>query len=234
MRDLFETELGMDKISAQSNPPRDLLADEPLPTYQSQLEHNKTDNSGRTEDEQRLIDALFTPEELAEIEQERPLGLLEGIKKKGVSAAVGEQWSEFKSNLKGKGWGHMLPYVGTGEDIAEAGVDLHMISKAKDGDPAAMQYVKDMLKEDMRNQMRGTTISGHVGNIMHYAPAFLGEMAVAGFTMGGGAAPKAAQVTAEGAVSVGKKALAKKLVKDAATTVAKGSVKALLLPKCRK
>lgn len=226
MRDLFETELGMNKISTQSNPPRDLLADEPLPTYQSQLEHNKTDNSGRTEDEQQLIDALFTPEELAEIEQERPLGLLEGIKKKGVSAAVGEQWSEFKSNLKGKGWGHMLPYVGTGEDIAEAGVDLHMISKAKDGDPAAMQYVKDMLKEDMRNQMRGTTVSGQIGNIMHYAPAFLGEMTVAGFTMGGGAAPKAAQVTAEGAVSVGKKALAKKLVKDAATTVAKGSVKA--------
>lgn len=226
MRDLFETELGMDKVSTQNTAPRDLLADEPLPTYQSQIEHSKADNSGRTEDEQQLIDALFTPEELEEIENERPMGLLEGIKKKGVSAAFGEQWSEFKSNLKGKGWEHMLPYVGTGEDIAEAGVDLHMISKAKDGDPAAMKYVKDMLKEDMRNQMRGTTISGQVGNIMHYAPAFMGEMAVAAFTMGGGATPKAAQVATEGAVSVGKKALAKKLVKDAATTVAKGSAKA--------
>lgn len=226
MRDLFETELGMEKVSDQGNQPRDLLADEPLPTYQSQIEHNKTDNAGRTEEEQQLIDALFTPEELAEIENERPLGLLEGIKKKGFSSALSEQWSEFKTNLKGKGWGHMLPYVGTGEDIAEAGVDLHMISKAKDGDPAAMKYVKDMLKEDMRNQMRGTTVSGQIGNIAHYAPAFMGEMAVAAFTMGGGAAPKAAQVTAEGAVSVGKKALAKKLVKDAATTVAKGSAKA--------
>ena len=70
MRDLFETELGMDKVSTQNTAPRDLLADEPLPTYQSQIEHSKADNSGRTEDEQQLIDALFTPEELEEIERE--------------------------------------------------------------------------------------------------------------------------------------------------------------------
>lgn len=191
MRDLFVTELGYDPVET-AQAPRDLLADEPMPTYDSQLNKYNTGDDGFDEDEKRLIGELFTPEELEEIKSQEPIGFLEA--------------------LKGKGWGHMLPYVGTGQDIGEGLGELSLIDKAKEGDASAMASVKQMLKDDYTKQIRGTSIGGKIGNIIHYAPSFMGEMAVAAATFGSGAAPKATQLTAQTAVQVGKKAVAKKIV----------------------
>lgn len=191
MRDLFVTELGYDPVET-AQAPRDLLADEPMPTYDSQLDKYNTGDDGFDEDEKRLIGELFTPEELEEIKSQEPIGFLEA--------------------LKGKGWGHMLPYVGTGQDIGEGLGELSLIDKAKEGDASAMASVKQMLKDDYTKQIRGTSIGGKIGNIIHYAPSFMGEMAVAAATFGSGAAPKATQLTAQTAVQVGKKAVAKKIV----------------------
>ncbi|MBO6305471.1 MAG: hypothetical protein J6M62_10410 [Selenomonadaceae bacterium] len=209
MRDLFETELGMEKVEAV-NAPRDLLADEPMPTYHGQIEKYATDDKGFTEDEQQLIGALFSPEELEEIEKMPPIGFLE--------------------SLKGKGWSHILPYKGTGEDIVEAGVDLNMINKAKKGDAAAAVYVRNMLKEDYTKQLRGTTLGGKMGNILHYTPSFMGEMLVAAYTCGGGAAPKVAQTAGTQAVKTGVKEFAKSMVKRSGAFAAKSATIAAKMP----
>ena len=200
MRDLFVTELGYDPVET-AQAPRDLLADEPMPTYESQIDKYNTDDDGFDDDERRLIGELFTPEELEEVKSQEPVGFLEA--------------------LKGKGWGHMLPYVGTGQDIGEGLGELSLIDKAKEGDASAMASVKQMLKDEYTKQIRGTSIGGKIGNIIHYAPSFMGEMAVAVATFGTGAAPKATQLTAQAAVQVGKKAVAKKIV----SKVGSGAIK---------
>lgn len=200
MRDLFVTELGYDPVET-AQAPRDLLADEPMPTYESQIDKYNTDDDGFDDDERRLIGELFTPEELEEVKSQEPVGFLEA--------------------LKGKGWGHMLPYVGTGQDIGEGLGELSLIDKAKEGDASAMASVKQMLKDEYTKQIRGTSIGGKIGNIIHYAPSFMGEMAVAAATFGTGAAPKATQLTAQAAVQVGKKAVAKKIV----SKIGSGAVK---------
>lgn len=209
MRDLFETELGMEKIEAV-NAPRDLLADEPAPTYAGQIDKYATDDKGFTDDEKQLIGALFSPEELEEIDKMEPMGFLEA--------------------LKGKGYSHMIPYKGTAEDIAEAGVDLDMISKAKSGDAAAMAYVRDKIKEDYKAQLRGTTIGGKAGNILHYTPSFMGEMLVAAYTFGGGAAPKVAAVGTKEAVKAGTKEIAKTLLKKGGQFSVKSATVAAKMP----
>lgn len=200
MRDLFVTELGYDPVET-AQAPRDLLADEPMPTYESQINKYGTEDDGFDDDERQLIGTLFTPEELEEIKSQEPMGFLEA--------------------LKGKGWGHMLPYVGTGQDVGEGLVELSLINKAKEGDAAAIASVKQMIKDDYAQQIRGTSIGGKIGNILHYAPAFAGEMAVAAATLGGGAAPKAAQVGTQATINIGKKAIAKKIV----GTVGRGTLK---------
>lgn len=200
MRDLFVTELGYDPVET-AQAPRDLLADEPMPTYESQIDKYNTDDDGFDDDERQLIGELFTPEELEEVKSQEPVGFLEA--------------------LKGKGWGHMLPYVGTGQDIGEGLGELSLIDKAKEGDASAMASVKQMLKDEYTKQIRGTSIGGKIGNIIHYAPSFMGEMAVAAATFGTGAAPKATQLTAQAAVQVGKKAVAKKIVSKVGSGVVK-------------
>ena len=200
MRDLFATELGFDPVENKSVP-RDLLAYEEAPTYEGQLEKYKADDMGFDETEQQIIGQLFSPEELAEIEKQEPIGFLEA--------------------LKGKGYSNMIPYYGTGQDIAELGFDLSIINKAKEGDASAIVTVKQKLKEDYTKQIRGTSIGGKIGNILHYAPPFMGEMIVAAFTFGGGAAPQAGKVATAAAVQTGKKAVVKNIV----STVGKGALK---------
>lgn len=200
MRDLFATELGYDPIES-SSAPRDLLEDEATPTYEGQLEKYTTDDAGFDEEEQKIIGQLFTPEELKEIESQEPVGFLEA--------------------LKGKGYSNMIPYYGTGQDIGELSGDLMLINKAKEGDASAIAAVQQKIKEDYAQQIRGTTIGGKIGNILHYAPAFMVEMGVAAFTFGGGGAAQAAKGTTAGVVHLGKKEVAKQI----ASKVAKGTVK---------
>lgn len=195
--DIFEHKQGMPSVEPAipaMNEPKDLFSGTvEQPTFDSQLQKYTSDDIGLTEDEKLLIGQIFTPEELEEIGKMEPAGFME--------------------TLKGKGYHHMLPYVGTGEDIGEGAADLSMINKAKDGDLNAINHVKQMLKEDMTQQMRGTSIGGKIGNILHYAPAFMGEMAVAAATFGTGAAPKAAQVATTTAVKAGTKTVAKNILK---------------------
>ena len=113
------------------NEPKDLFAgreDEKLPTPESIANKYATDDYGFSDDEKQLIGQLFTEDELKEIEKQEPMGFVEA--------------------LRGKGWHHMLPYVGTGEDVGQGVADLEMVKKAKDGDPSAINYVKDMMKKD--------------------------------------------------------------------------------------
>lgn len=204
MRDLFATELGYDRVESQSVP-RDLLADEEAPTYEGQIKKYASDTAGFDEDERQLIGQLFSPEELAEIESQEPAGFLE--------------------SLKGKGLAHAMPFYGTAQDVGELTGDLMLIEKAKSGDTSAITSVKTKLKEDYAQQLRGTTIGGKIGNILHYAPAFMGEMAAAAFTLGGGAAPQVAKAGTSVAVQAGKRTVAKKIL----STVAKGTVKSSIV-----
>lgn len=205
MRDLFVTELGMEPVEDKT-PARDLLADEPAPTFQEQIERHLTDTIGETEDEKRLIENLFTEEERAEIAKMPQIGFCEAI--------------------KGKGLVRSLPFIGSGLEAGEGIADLQMLEKAKNGDGAAKLYIRDKVREDMIKQMRGTTIGGQIGNILNQAPAFMTEFAVAMATFGAGAAPQAAKAATQQAVKKGVKEFAKK----ALTVSAKAATATAAMP----
>ena len=211
--DLYQ-KFGQVPVDAQpSAEPKDLFAgreDVKLPTPSSIAEKYATDDYGFSDDEKQMIGQLFTEDELKEIEKQEPMGFVEA--------------------LRGKGWHHMLPYVGTGEDIGQGTADLEMINKAKNGDPSAINYVKDMMKKDLAAQMRGTTYMGKVGNILHYAPGFIGEMVGAYFTLGGGAAPQVAKAGTTQAVKTGVKSVAKNTIKKLAKGSAKATAMSLAMP----
>jgi hypothetical protein len=196
--DLYQ-KFGQVPVDSQpAEEPKDLFAgreDVELPTVSSLADKYATDDYGFSDDEKVMIGQLFTEDELKEIEKQEPMGFLEA--------------------LRGKGWGHMLPYVGTGEDIGQGAADLEMVMKAKDGDESAQRYVKEMVKKDLAAEMRGTTIMGKMGNILHYAPGFIGEMFVAAWTLGAGATPKVAQAGTQTALKVGTKEVAKQFLKKA-------------------
>lgn len=199
--DLYE-QFGVAPVNSQpAAEPRDLFAgmEQPTPTLPSMVEKYTTEDSGFNEDEKKLIGQLFTEDELKEIQSQEPIGFMEA--------------------LKGKGWSHMIPYYSSGTDIAEGAVDLSMINKAKDGDPAAVSYVRDMLKKELKDQMRGTTIMGKIGTITHAAPSFIGEMVGAAFTLGAGAAPKAGAIATQGAIKAGKTAMTKQLLKKGGKSI---------------
>ena len=103
MRDLFVTELGMDPVEDKALI-RDLLADEPAPTFQEQIERHSSDTIGETEDEKRLIENLFTEEERAEIAKMPQIGFCEAI--------------------KGKGLVRSLPFIGSGLEVGEGIADV--------------------------------------------------------------------------------------------------------------
>lgn len=211
MRDLFVTELGMEPVEDKT-PARDLLADEPAPTFQEQIERHSTDTIGETEDEKRLIENLFTEEERAEIAKMPQIGFCEAI--------------------KGKGLVRSLPFIGSGLEAGEGIADLQMLEKAKNGDGAAKLYIRDKVREDMIKQMRGTTIGGQIGNILNQAPAFMTEFAVAMATFGAGAAPQAAKAATQQAVKKGVKEFAKKALtvsaKAATATASYGAAAGVL------
>ena len=195
-------------------PSVDLLPEMPVPQTQRTIENNTTDTNGMSEDEKRLAKILFSPEELEEIQKMEPVGFFEA--------------------LKGKSGFDFIPFAGTAKDIAQSGFDLNMIDKAKAGDTAAMQYLTDKMREDLKMQMRGTTIFGDIGNILHYAPGFIGEFAIATATFGSSAgatvASKTAQVGAKAAVSAGKKAVMQQVLKKSAVGLATSGATVSAMP----
>lgn len=229
-KDLFETELGKEPVN-QTMMPRDLLGEKPQRSFSQQVNDNISDNYGFTDDDKFIIKQVFTPEEIEEFKAQKPMGLLEGIKKKGFWSALAEQRSEFKRNFHPVDAlmesGKMLVDYKAFKEVTnfepkskeQIRKDLEELAKEypefKVTDelvekqymnqiPPSTSYVRDAVRDMYKDQLRGTTVMGNVGNIMGEAPVFMGEIVAAG-----------------GVASVGKP-----LIKQAAKEAFKKSLKA--------
>ena len=211
-KDLFETELGMKPVN-QTMMPRDLLGEKPQRSFSQQVNDNISDNYGFTDDDKFIIKQVFTPEEIEEFKVQKPMGLLEGIKKKGFWSALAEQGSEFKRNFhpvdafmsSGK---MLVDYKAVKEitnfepkskeqirkELEEFAksypqfeiTDQMVEDKYNQQLPTAATYMRDVVRDMYKDQLRGTTVMGNVGNIMGEAPAFMSEIYVAGGAAGFG------------------------------------------------
>ena len=168
------------------------------PSFQSTVENNVVEDDGFSEDEKDLFNTLFTPEEIGEIKAKGPVGFWEALSSKPRE---------------------MIPFWATLEQGYEAASLLNLSERAKKGDNEALQELYAKMREDAEKQIRGTDIFGTMGNILHQAPAFMGEFAAAVATLGTTTAPT---VAAKTAASLGTKA---------ATAAAKAGIKSAVVKK---